>query len=174
MVSDKGRATASDWKVVILQVVGWSHAPPSRSLPPALGLARGTGCHSACRQPQGGSRPVDGTPGGPIPGPGSSDAGTGEPPAPACAAAVPTRGAHLAECLALPRLADGAPGTGRLVPGSTRGRASAGDGQCTLWAVGDLHRGPGLAPAGLDRGLAGIALSVAQRPVHACGLCLAG
>src|SRR6266571_6314739 len=33
MVSDKGRAAASDWKVVILQVVRWSHALLSRSLP---------------------------------------------------------------------------------------------------------------------------------------------
>src|SRR5215204_1208967 len=105
------------------------------------------------------------------------DAGAAEPQPCPRAPALQARGPCLDAALALARGADAVPGPSGAGPGGARPRGDAdgrpdppGAGQRALRAVGDLHRGRGLAWAGATGRLGGAALPVAQGPVHAAGV----
>src|SRR2546422_5074713 len=86
--------------------------------------------------------------------------------------ALQARGARLDAALALARLAGAAAGPGGAGPGArgSRRRDASGAGQRTVWGLGGLHPGRGVAWAGAARGLGGLALPVAQGPLHADGV----
>src|SRR5438445_8892663 len=83
--------------------------------------------------------------------------------------ALQARGPRLDAAMALARLAGAAAGPRRTGPGArgARRRDACGAGQRAVWGLGSLHPGRGVAWAGAARGLGGVALPVAQRPLHA-------
>src|SRR5438105_5743439 len=83
--------------------------------------------------------------------------------------ALQARGPRLDPALALARLAGPAAGPGGAGTGAcgARRRDASGAGQRAVWGLGSLHAGRGLAWAGAAGGLGGLALPVAQGPLHA-------
>src|SRR5437870_243280 len=86
--------------------------------------------------------------------------------------ALQARGARLDAAVALARLAGAAAGPGRTGAGArgARGTDPSGAGQRAVWTLGGLHAGRGVAWTSAAGGLGGVALPVAQGPVHADGV----